>query len=174
MSGLAETIRSTVSMSDVCTKYGYIPNSAGYIRCPIHNEKTPSLKIYPGDGGWHCFGCGEGGNHITFVMRIFDIDFRQALIRIANDFGIRPADTDDGQLSAMRRKRDEERRADERRRREYDRRCREYFNLRCVLAEKAPKPGDDQMDPEYAAALRQLPYLDHWFDTNSYKRGDSH
>lgn len=52
MNELADIICRTVTMRDVCAKYGYEPNRAGYINCPVHNEKTPSLKVYPGDGGW--------------------------------------------------------------------------------------------------------------------------
>ena len=54
--------------------------------CPFHTEKTPSLKIY--DDSFYCFGCGATGDVITFVMRWFNIDFKQAIERINVDFNL--------------------------------------------------------------------------------------
>ena len=47
--------------------------------CPLHNEKTPSLKIDPELQLWHCFGCGEGGDVFGFVMRADDLSFPEAV-----------------------------------------------------------------------------------------------
>ena len=38
--------------------------------CPFHNEKTPSFTIWPEKGSYYCFGCGAGGDVITFIMQI--------------------------------------------------------------------------------------------------------
>ena len=51
--------------------------------CPIHNEKTPSLKIDPAVQLWHCFGCGEGGDVFGFVMKTEDMSFPEAVRRLA-------------------------------------------------------------------------------------------
>ena len=85
---LAGDIKRLVPMTEAAAYYGFTPNRAGYICCPFHNEKTGSLKIYPGEGGWHCFGCGEGGSVIDFVMKLYDLDFRQACLRLNVDFGL--------------------------------------------------------------------------------------
>jgi len=45
--------------------------------CPFHREKKPSFTVWPG-GGWYCFGCGEGGDVIDFIMKILNVDFREA------------------------------------------------------------------------------------------------
>ena len=45
--------------------------------CPFHQEKTPSFTVWP-DSGWYCFGCGEGGDVIAFVMKIENVDFQEA------------------------------------------------------------------------------------------------
>lgn len=48
--------------------------------CPFHNEKTPSLVISPAKGIFKCFGCGEGGDAISFIQKHEGVDFREALI----------------------------------------------------------------------------------------------
>ena len=50
-----------------------------WARCPFHEDKTPSLAIYPGTGGWYCFGCGEGGSTIDFIMKRENMSFIQAV-----------------------------------------------------------------------------------------------
>ena len=42
--------------------------------CPFHNEKTPSFTVYPENGSYYCFGCGQGGDVITFVMKNENLD----------------------------------------------------------------------------------------------------
>ena len=57
--------------------------------CPFHHEKTPSFSVNPEMGIYHCFGCGRGGNVITFVMEYEKIDFVEAVKRLADRYGIR-------------------------------------------------------------------------------------
>lgn len=52
--------------------------------CPLHNEKTPSLKIDPALQLWHCFGCGEGGDVFGFVMKADDLSFPEAVRKLAD------------------------------------------------------------------------------------------
>ena len=51
--------------------------------CPFHNEKTPSFSVSSQKGIFHCFGCGEGGTVITFVMKIENLTFFEALKHLA-------------------------------------------------------------------------------------------
>ncbi|MBR3690612.1 MAG: DNA primase [Eggerthellaceae bacterium] len=52
--------------------------------CPIHNEKTPSLKIDPAMQLWHCVGCGEGGDVFGFIMKTEDMSFPEAVRKLAD------------------------------------------------------------------------------------------
>ena len=81
-------IKQAVSMQDICAAYGFEQNRTGFICCPFHNEKTPSMKIYENGKGYYCFGCGAGGDVINFVMRLFGDNFNEAMIRINNDFNL--------------------------------------------------------------------------------------
>lgn len=56
--------------------------------CPFHNEKTPSFTVFPATKSFYCFGCGAGGDVITFVMRTENLDYRSALEVLAQRAGI--------------------------------------------------------------------------------------
>ena len=48
-------------------------------KCVFHDEKTASLRIYPGNNSYYCYGCGSGGDSISFVMRYKNLPYKQAL-----------------------------------------------------------------------------------------------
>ena len=48
--------------------------------CPFHNEKTPSFTVYPENGSFYCFGCGAGGDAITFIRKIENLDYIEACL----------------------------------------------------------------------------------------------
>lgn len=54
--------------------------------CPFHNDKTPSMKIYPDH--FYCFGCGESGDGTGFVAKLFGISQLEAAKKISYDFGL--------------------------------------------------------------------------------------
>lgn len=56
--------------------------------CPFHNEKTPSFTVYPADNSFYCFGCGIGGNAITFIRQIEHLDYPDAIEFLAKRAGI--------------------------------------------------------------------------------------
>jgi DNA primase len=63
---------------------------AGAIKglCPFHDEKSPSFNVRPTHGTFHCFGCGEGGDVIAFVMKIDHLSFVEAVERLAERVGL--------------------------------------------------------------------------------------
>ncbi|MHC4940211.1 MAG: DNA primase [Planctomycetota bacterium] len=56
--------------------------------CPFHEEKTPSFHVFPENGTFKCFGCGEGGNVFGFLMKRTGMSFREALEEISRETGI--------------------------------------------------------------------------------------
>jgi DNA primase len=56
--------------------------------CPFHQERTPSFTVSPARGTFKCFGCGEGGDAITFVEKIENLDFVGAIEHLARRFGV--------------------------------------------------------------------------------------
>jgi hypothetical protein len=51
--------------------------------CPLHDDRHPSLTVYPDRQSWHCFGCNRGGDVLDFIMAAEGLDFKQALDRLA-------------------------------------------------------------------------------------------
>ena len=73
--------------------------------CPFHNEKTPSFTVYPESNSFYCFGCGAGGDVITFVRRMENLDYIEAVKSVAQLAGMpMPEDGYDDTLSKQRMK----------------------------------------------------------------------
>ena len=71
--------------------------------CPFHGEKTPSFNIYTENGSFYCFGCGAGGDVITFIMKIENLDYMEAVRFLAQRAGMTmPEDSVDDSLSKLR------------------------------------------------------------------------
>lgn len=71
--------------------------------CPFHNEKTPSFTVYPENGSFYCFGCGVGGDVITFVRRMENLDYMEAVKQLADRAGMAlPEDGYDDTLAKKR------------------------------------------------------------------------
>ena len=85
-----EEIKARLTMPQVAGHYGYEPNRSGFLRCPFHSgDHTASLKVYPGNGGWYCFGCGKGGGPIEFVRELFNLNRNDAIAKLNTDFDLR-------------------------------------------------------------------------------------
>ena len=86
-------------IEEVRTRNDIVEVISGYVRlqkkgsnyfglCPFHNEKSPSFSVSPGKQMYYCFGCGAGGNVITFLMEYENQTFPEAVRTLAQLAGI--------------------------------------------------------------------------------------
>ena len=89
-SDIAE-IRERNRIDDVVGEYVALRNAGGGALkglCPFHDEKTPSFNVRPNHGTFHCFGCGEGGDAIAFLMKSEHLGFVESVQRLADRAGM--------------------------------------------------------------------------------------
>ena len=87
---IIEEVRNQNDIVDVISEYVKLQKKgANYFGlCPFHNEKSPSFSVSPGKQMYYCFGCGEGGNVISFVMKYENYSFIEAVQMLASRAGI--------------------------------------------------------------------------------------
>lgn len=85
-----DQIKDTLSIVDVVSTYIRIEKSGSQYkaRCPFHNERTPSFYVSPERKSYHCFGCGEHGDIFSFIEKIENIPFFEALKILADRSGV--------------------------------------------------------------------------------------
>lgn len=164
---IASAIKSSVTMREVCDRYGIPVNSRGYALCPFHSEKSPSFLIYPGKGGYHCFGCGAHGDVIRFVEDYFGESFKDAAKRLNNDFqlGLDLGGSNDAIKDKTRRKGIlEAAMRRERVKKELDEADADYWTafdlvkrLNDIVEARKPTYPTDELDPLYVMAEKCLP-----------------
>ena len=171
-----QTIKDRLTMRDVLLRYGYEPNRANFICCPFHNEKTPSMKIYEQD--FHCFGCGEHGDTISFVQKLFNLSFLDALKKIDVDFGLnlysdhtfeelRKSHYQQKKLQAeIERKKSEKEQANNEYWVAFDEWKRLYDNKR----KYAPKTADEELHPLFVEALQKLAHQEYLLECAETQR----
>ena len=85
---LFEIVKYGVSCRDAAERYGVEVNHYGMALCPFHNDRHPSL--YVADDHYHCFACGEHGDVIDFVSKLFQLSLYDAARKLAADFHLSP------------------------------------------------------------------------------------
>ena len=86
-----KAVRDAVPIDSVVSEYLQLRNAGGGNLkglCPFHDEKSPSFQVSPSKGLFHCFGCQEGGDTLTFVMKVDHLSFSEAVERLAARAGI--------------------------------------------------------------------------------------
>lgn len=80
-----QAVKEAVSCRDAASFYGIKVGNNGLCRCPFHNDNTPSMKV---DIRYYCFGCGEKGDVIDFVGKLYGLRPYDAVKKLADDFRI--------------------------------------------------------------------------------------
>lgn len=85
-----EKIKDAANIVDVVSEFVTLHKSGANYKglCPFHNERTPSFFVSPARGTCHCFGCGKGGNAVTFIMEHEQMTYPEALRWLANKYHI--------------------------------------------------------------------------------------
>lgn len=85
-----EKIKDAANIVDVVSEFVTLKKSGANYKglCPFHNEKTPSFMVSPARGTCHCFGCGKGGNAVSFIMEHEQMTYPEALRWLAKKYNI--------------------------------------------------------------------------------------
>ena len=81
-----EEVKELVDVPTAARHYGFEVNRSNMICCPFHSERTPSCKLY--HSNFHCFGCGEHGDVISMVQKLFGLTAIEAVRQLNSDFGL--------------------------------------------------------------------------------------
>ncbi len=93
------TLRERARIDDIVGEVVTLrPAGVGSLKglCPFHDERTPSFHVRPPVGHWHCFGCGEGGDVISFVQKFHHMTFPEAVQWLADKVGMEIRDDGEG------------------------------------------------------------------------------
>lgn len=91
-------IKDRLDVLDVVSNDVILKKSGGnyWGLCPFHKEKTPSFSVNPSKGIYKCFGCGEGGDALSYLMKTRNIEFKDLIKELADEFGIELPNTYSG------------------------------------------------------------------------------
>lgn len=172
----AQIIKDCLTMPEVLQRYGYELQSKDFVCCPFHSEKTPSMKVHK--HYFYCFGCGENGDVITFVQKLFGLSFTDTLKKIDTDFGLdlygdmayedlRRMRYQSMQLKA---KQEREKAKKQQVENEYWKVFDEWKRLEESKRLYAPKTPDEELHPLFVEALQKLSYQEYLLDEVEERR----
>lgn len=173
----AEQIKSQIGIVEALKRYGFCVNQSGRMPCPLHGGKNPNFAIK--SNYWHCFKCGKSGDLISFVQEYFNLSFRDALVKINQDFSIglpigeRVSRSKQLQMAksvydrarAQREIDIKKSKLDE----EYEKAFAEYLRLEQQKREFAPT-GYCDLHSKYIEAIKELPHASYTLDCIEIER----
>lgn len=172
---ITDTIHNTLTMEQVALFYQPNPIKKGFLLCPMHGEKTPSLRIY--GNTFFCFGCQTGGDVIRFVQHLFNIDFKAAIVRLDYDFNL---NLGLGKRVSSKEKKEREKQAEQIRQRQlkeqerkrqwdetYQNLLKGWCRLEMNYREYAPKSPDEALHPLFVEAIQNLEYVTYLLDCHT-------
>lgn len=103
-----QQLKQSCDMERIVSGYLPLKKKGRYLvgLCPFHSEKSPSFYVYPQNQSFYCFGCGAGGDVITFIRRIENLEYMEAVKLLADRCGLElPMDSDQSDERSMLKKR---------------------------------------------------------------------
>ena len=87
---LVSQIKDRLDIVEVVSQQVILKKNGGHYwgLCPFHKEKTPSFSVNPALGIYKCFGCGAGGDAISFIMKTQNKEFMEVITELAERFGL--------------------------------------------------------------------------------------
>lgn len=157
MSSVFDAVKAAIPVPTAAKRYGLEVNSGDMVRCPFHDDRTPSMKLY--EDHYFCFGCGKHGNVISLVAELFAIPPYDAACKLADDFEV------DTNAEIVQRPVREELRIF----REDQLRCQRvlcaYLRLlTCWREEYAPTNPEDEPDDRFVEACQMIDTIDYLTD----------
>lgn len=88
--GTIEEIKARLNIVELIGSYVRLEKAGAHYKacCPFHQERSPSFMVNEEKSMWHCFGCGKGGDAFAFVMEMEGLNFREALVLLAEKTGV--------------------------------------------------------------------------------------
>jgi len=156
----------TLYMEDVAPFYGVDLNRYSKGLCPFHSDRNPSLSVK--ESRWKCFVCGEGGDAVDFVSKLYELNPVEALTRLNDDFRLGLDIGGKVDPTAARKYEQERARLDAFKRWE-QKACNTWAKycrmLRSWKRDHAPKTPEDEPNPRYIEACHKLDWADYVYET---------
>ena len=171
---LFEIVKYGVNCREAAGRYGVEVNHCGMALCPFHNDRHPSL--YVADDHYYCFACGEHGDVIDFVGRLFQLSPYDAAQKLAVDFHLTPDKPPSAAALHAKRIRTEAQQL-----RENERLCFSVLSdyarvLRIWKVRYAPLTQDEPLHERFIEACRSLDQTEYYLDIlcagDSYERAE--
>jgi len=164
-----QAVKDSVTTRQAAESYGFQVRHNGMMCCPFHDDKNPSMKV---DNRFHCFGCGEDGDVIDFVGKLYSLSPKQAAEKLAHDFGV-SYDGQERYKPVKGKKPSIVKRIKEIQITDAADKCVgilcDYFRLMTEWKKDyAPKSEDEQLHPLFVEALHRLDYIDYVLDELQY------
>ncbi len=160
-----EAVKQSVSTREAAEFYGIKVRRNGMACCPFHDDKNPSMKV---DQRFHCFGCGEDGDVIDFIAKLFDLSSKEAAEKLAQDFGL----IYDSQAPPRRRyvrQKTEAQKFRENRQRCYRVLSDYYYLLKKWEADNSPQTPEEEPHPRFVEAIHKKTYVEYLLDLFLYE-----
>ena len=172
---LFDDVKANITAKEAAEGYGIKVNKKGMACCPFHDDKTPSMSIKE---NFHCFGCQESGDVIDFTAKLFEINTKEAAIKLVQDFNLPVSIEDKPVDKRAAEKARKEREAKKREKEEYERKKSETFqtliyyakNLKQWKEEYRPQNEEEELHPLFAESLQNEGRINSYIER--FEKGD--